>query len=232
MGCASVPELSTITRRMVWVGLWRTKNIISRQNATPSSGTRIVPMMKPLVFTRVRYSRLMIRRSLRTGGPIDKDFVQRGFEKLEARDGNVRLHGSLQDFPRVGAGLQFGFHTVSEARDAGDCRVGQKTVAAGELDMERVLTVRLLDGADFAVEDVAAFVDQANRIAHSLHLFHAVRGEDDSGTFRAHLEHDFFHGGGVYGIEAGEGLVENHERRLVDHGGDELDLLLHTLGEI
>src|SRR5271154_7030252 len=123
MGCASVLELSTMTRRMVWVGLWRTKNIISRQNATPSSGTRIVPMMKPLVLTRVKYSRLMIRRSLRTGGPIDKDFVQRGFEKLEARDGNVCLHGSLQDFLRVGAGFELGFHTVSKARDVGDGRI-------------------------------------------------------------------------------------------------------------
>src|SRR5450755_4909581 len=123
MGWGSVLELSTITSRMVWVGLWRTKNIISRQNATPSSGTRIVPMMKPLVFTRVRYSRLMIRRSLRTGGPIDKDFIQRGLEKLEARDGNVRLHGSFQDFLRVGARLEFGFDPVSEARDGGDCGI-------------------------------------------------------------------------------------------------------------
>src|SRR5580704_13433671 len=109
MGCASVPELSTTTSRIVWLGLWRTKNIISRQNATPRSGTRIVPMIKPLVFTRVRYSRLMMRRSLRTGGPIDKDFIKRGFEQFEARDGNVCLDGCLQDFLRVGAGFQLGF---------------------------------------------------------------------------------------------------------------------------
>ena len=120
MGCARVPELSTITRRMVWVGLWFTRNIISKQKATPISGTMMVPMMKPLVFTRVKYSRLMMRRSLRTGSPIDKDFVQRGLEKLEARDGDIRLHGSFQDFLRVGAGLQLGFHTVSEARYVDD----------------------------------------------------------------------------------------------------------------
>src|SRR5580704_7303493 len=113
MGCASVPELSTITSRMVWLGLWRTRKIISRQNAMPSSGTMIVPMMKPLVFTRVKYSRLMIRPSLRTGGPIDKDFIERGFEQLKARDGNVCLHSGFQNFLRVRAGFQFGFHAVS-----------------------------------------------------------------------------------------------------------------------
>src|SRR6204780_985237 len=119
MGWARVPELSTITRRMVWVGLWFTRNMISKQKATPISGTMMVPMMKPLVFTRVKYSRLMMRRSLRTGSPVDKDFVQRGLEKLEARDGDIRLHGSFQDFLRVGAGFQFGFHTVSERRSVG-----------------------------------------------------------------------------------------------------------------
>src|ERR1700689_1743192 len=116
MGCARVPELSTITRRMVWVGLWFTKNIISKQKATPISGTMMVPIMKPLVFTRVKYSRLMMRRSLRTGSPIDKDFVQRGLEEAETRDGNGRLPGSLKDFLRGGPGLQLGFHAVSEAR--------------------------------------------------------------------------------------------------------------------
>src|ERR1700675_2199954 len=101
---------------MVWVGLWFTRNIINKQNARPISGTMMVPMMKPLVLTRVRYSRFMMSRSLRTGGPIDKDFIQRRFEKLEPRDADVRLHGSLQDLLGIGAGLQFGFHTVSEAR--------------------------------------------------------------------------------------------------------------------
>src|ERR1700735_530886 len=123
IGCASVPELLTITSRIVCEGLWRTKKIISRQNAMPSSGTRIVPMMNPLVFTRVKYSRLMMRRSLRTGRPINKDFIQRGFEQLKAGDGNVRLHGSLQDFLGIGAGLEFGFHTVSQTRHGSDCRI-------------------------------------------------------------------------------------------------------------
>src|SRR5580658_6609851 len=105
MGCASAPELSTITRRMLWVGLWFTRNMISRQNNKPITGTRIVPTMKPLVLTRVKYSRLTMSPSLRTGSPIDKDFVEGRLEKLEPRDADVRLHGCLQDFLRIGAGF-------------------------------------------------------------------------------------------------------------------------------
>ena len=37
---------------------------------------------------------------------------------------------------------------------------------------------------------------------------------------------------GVDRVEAGEGLVENHQRGLVDHGGDELELLGHALGKL
>ena len=35
----------------------------------------------------------------------------------------------------------------------------------------------------------------------------------------------------IDGIEAGERLIENHKRRLVDYGSDELELLRHTLRE-
>ncbi len=38
--------------------------------------------------------------------------------------------------------------------------------------------------------------------------------------------------GGVDGVEAAEGLVHDDEVGLVEQGGDELDLLLHALGEI
>ena len=61
---------------MLCVGLWFTRKMMSKQKATPMSGTMIVPMMKPLVFTRVRYSRLTMSRSLRMSGPVDKDFVE------------------------------------------------------------------------------------------------------------------------------------------------------------
>ena len=62
-------------------------------------------MMKPFVLMRVKYSRLTMSRSLRTGGPVDKDFVERWLEKFEANDADIFLHGGFQDFLGVGAGF-------------------------------------------------------------------------------------------------------------------------------
>ena len=84
----------------------------------------------------------------------------------------------------------------------------------------------------FAVEHVAALVNQADGIAEALDLLHAMRGENDRGALLAHVEHDFLDGGGVHRIEAGERLVQNHQGRAVNHRSDELHFLLHALGEV
>src|SRR5271156_525075 len=213
----SWPELSTITMREVCVAVWPTRNTTSKMEPRPMSGTMTVPIMKPLVRTRVRYSRLMISRILRMSRPINKNLAQRGLQKLEARDARVREHGGLQDFLRIGAGLQLGFDTRDEPGDLADCRMIQESVAAGEFHVQRVLAVGLFDGAQFAVEHVAALVNQTDGIAEALDLLHAMGGEDDRGALLAHIEHDFLDGGGVHRIEAGEWLIQNHDGRAVDH---------------
>src|SRR3984885_7014487 len=155
----SPPELSTITMREVCVVVWPTRNTTSKIEPTPISGTITVPIMNPLVRTRVRYSRLMISRILRMGGPINENFAQRRLQKLETRDACVRIHRSLQNFLRIRAGIQLGFDARDEPRGLADCRVIQESVAAAEFHVQRVLAVGLLDGAQFAVEHVAPLVN-------------------------------------------------------------------------
>ena len=137
---------------------------------------------------------------------------------------------------RISCGSAPGFSLASmpviEPRDLADCRVIQERVAAGEFHVQRVLAVGLLDGAQIAVEHVAALVNQADGIAEALDLLHAMGGKDDRGTLLAHVEHDFLDGGGVHGIEAGERLVQNHQGRAVNHRSDELHFLLHAFGEV
>src|SRR5580693_2200509 len=161
----SWPELSTITIREVCVAVWPTRKTTSKIEPTPSSGTITVPMMKPFVRTRVRYSRLMISRILRMSRPIDENFAQRGLQKLEARDACVRLHRGFQNFLRISAGLQLGFDASDQPCGLADCRMIQESVAAGEFYVQRVLAVGLFDGAQLAVEHVAALVNQADGIA-------------------------------------------------------------------
>src|SRR5271156_3050740 len=170
MAGASWPELSTITMREVCVAVWPTRNTTSKIEPAPISGTMTVPIMNPLVRTRVRYSRLMISRILRMSRPINENFAQRGLQKLEARDARVREHGGLQDLLRVSAGLQFGLDTRDEPGNLAYCRMIQESVAAGELHVQRVLAIGLFNGAQLAVEHVAALVDQADGIAEALNL--------------------------------------------------------------
>src|SRR5271156_1418874 len=232
MAGASWPELSTITMREVCVAVWPTRNTTSKIEPAPISGTMTVPIMNPLVRTRVRYSRLMISRILRMSRPINENFAQRRLQKLETRDARVGSHRGFQNFLRIGAGLQLGFDSGDQPRGLPDGRVIQERIAAGEFHVQRVLAVGLLDGAQLAVEHVAALVNQADRIAQALHLLHAVRGKHDRGTLLAHIQHDFLNGGGVHGIQTGKRLVQNHQGRAVNHRGDELHFLLHAFREV
>src|SRR3984957_20973036 len=215
--------------RRLCVAVWPTRNTTSKTEPRPMRGTIIVPIMKPLVLTRVRYSRLMMSRILRTSRPINEDFAQRGLQQLEAWNFRIRKHRSLQDFLRLGAGLQLGLDARDEPRDLVDPRMIQETVAAGEFDVQRVLAVRLLDGAQLAVEYVPALVNQADGIAEALDLLHAVGGEDDGRTLTTHFEHDLLNRGGVHRIQAGERLAGKNPGGGVNHRGGEPPLFLHAL---
>src|SRR5271163_3679994 len=163
--------------RRLCVAVWPTRNTTSKTEPRPIRGTMTVPMIKPLVLTRVRYSRLMISRILRTSGPINEDFAQRGLQQLESRDVNVRKHRGFQNFLRVGAGFQFGLDAADEPGDRADSGMIQETVVAGEFDVQRVFAVGLFDGAQLAIQDVAPLVNQADAVAQALHLLHAMGGE-------------------------------------------------------
>src|SRR5271156_1746280 len=198
----------------------------------PISGTISVPITKPFVFTRVTYSRLMISQSLRMGGFLDEDFVERRFEQLEPDDLRSRLHGGSQNFLRVRARFQFGFHARGEPVHGGNRGVIQKSIGTREFDVRGVLAVGLLDRAQVAIENAAAVIDQANGIAHFLDLLHAMPRENDCRASVAHFEHHVLDRGGVHGIKPGERLVQNDDRRAVNHRSDELHFLLHAFREI
>src|SRR5580658_4001536 len=127
----------------------------------PISGTISVPITKPFVFTRVTYSRLMISQSLRMGGFLDENFVERRFEQLEPDDLRSRLHGGFQYFLRVRARFQFRFHARGEAVHGSNRGVIQKSIGTREFDVHGVLAVGLLDRAQVAIENAAAVIDQA-----------------------------------------------------------------------
>ena len=101
-----------------------------------------------------------------------------------------------------------------------------------KVDLDAVVGVAGLDLAHGAGEDDVAVVDEADGVAHLFDLVHAVGGEEDGAALFAEVDEGVHEEGGVDGIEAAEGLVHDDELGLVEQGGDELDLLLHALGEV
>ena len=108
----------------------------------------------------------------------------------------------------------------------------EKLAIPGVFDSDRVLSERPLDGLEFSGENRPPVVNQADRVAHHFHLFHAVRGENDGRALIAQLEHDVLDHPGVDGIQAREGFVQNENGRAMEDGGDELNFLLHAFGKV
>ena len=77
-----------------------------------------------------------------------------------------------------------------------------------------------------------ATVDKGDGVAEFFDLVHAVGGEEDRFTLLAEVDERVHEEDGVDGIEAAEGLVHDDELGLVQERCDELDLLLHALGEL
>ena len=84
---------------------------------------------------------------------------------------------------------------------------------------------------DCRVEHLLPVVDHHDALAHLLGLEHHVRAEDDRAALLVLLDHELLEQTEVYGVETAIGLVQDQQLGLVQHGGDELDLLLHALGE-
>ena len=107
---------------------------------------------------------------------------------------------------------------------------GALVFAAG--DDEVRVTVARLDVAQAAVQHRAPPVQKHEAFAVVLHHRHLVGAHDHVFPVRDHLADDLAQHVGVQGIESAERLVEHDQRGVVDHGGDQLHLLLIALGQL
>ena len=89
-----------------------------------------------------------------------------------------------------------------------------------------------LDVVQGAGEYQMGMVDKGDVVAQLLGRGHVVGGEDDGGALRFKAQDFALEDVGIDGVEAAERLVEDEQLRLVQHGDDELHLLLHAFGEL
>src|SRR6185437_3722617 len=99
-------------------------------------------------------------------------------------------------------------------------------------DLDAVIGITRLDLAHSARENEIAVMDERDRVTELFNLVHAMRGEENGAALVAKVNERVLQDGCVDGIETAEGLVHDDEFGFVQQRRNELDLLLHSLGEL
>src|SRR6185295_18500012 len=229
----TLPVSSTTTSRWETLDL-ESSSAGSTETAVTNRGRISVMIQNALVLARCRYSRFATATTLlgRIAHRLHEDLLQLrlfGAELVDVEefDHPPQRRGSRGVRPQQQLGravldrrlLHFGQILEPLQVALGHQPIGVAADAA-------------LDLLQIAVEHGAAAVDQADVIAHALGELHAVGGEHDALSLLPVLAEQIAEQLLVDGIEAGEGLVEDQQVRLVEHGADELHLLLHALRQL
>src|SRR5947207_1496562 len=209
--------------------------------AAKKRGPRMAETQNHLLRTRSTNSRRITARILRTHrlrpDQVDEDLVQRRLLQLEPGQPRPRCHESLEDLLGVGAGRELDLGIlpivvyVAHQGLVGE-HLRRPAQAPIEPEDEMVPTMCPLDVRERAVHQLPSARDDAQLLAQLLGLLHDVGREQDRLPATAQVEHGVLHHLSIDGIEPREGLVENQEIRVVEHGRNELHLLLHPLGQL
>src|SRR6266699_13455 len=238
---APSPDVVPSTTTMALVPPVEAKRSGMMMIAPKNTGPRIADAQNHLLRTRSTNSRRITAQILRTRRlrphQVDEDLVQRRLLQLELGQPRARRHQALEDLLGIGAGgeLELGILAVvvhlAHERSVRE-HLRRPTEAPVEPDDEMVSAVRPLDVRERAVHELPPPRDDAQLLAQLLGLLHNVRREQDGLPATAHVEHRVLHHLSVHRIEPRERLVENQEVRVVEHGRNELHLLLHPLRQL
>src|SRR4026209_1158158 len=112
---------------------------------------------------------------------------------------------------------------------ADERRIIEHAVATFETYRNRVASKAALHFAQTAFQHFLRAIKQTDVVANPFGNLHLVRGEDDrlAGSFE--FENDIFQQLNVDWVGTGKRFVENQQVWIVKHGGQKLDLLLHSL---
>src|SRR6476661_5314399 len=229
----TLPVSSTTT--IFWLALlFESSRAGTVEIAVTNRGRISVVIQNALVLARWRYSRFAMTATFLSCivHHLEEDLLE--LRLLGAELVNVE---ELHELPQHGGPLH-----LRPQQQLGDAVLHQRLlhlrhllepseIAVGH-QPEGVPPDPALDRLQLAVEHGAAAGDQADVVAQSLGELHAVGGEHDALALRPIVEQQVAEELLIDGIEDGEGLVEDQEVGRVEHGADELHLLLHALGQL
>src|SRR5688500_11271250 len=107
--------------------------------------------------------------------------------------------------------------------------VAEHIVAAPDPQGDQILAIALLNLAQTSRHHFTSSVDQENVMAKLLCCLHQMRGEDYRFISRLEFSNNIDQELYIYRIEPGEWFVQYQQIGIVQHGRNELDLLLHSL---
>ena len=165
---------------------------------------------------------------------LDEDLLERRVRDLEAEDVVTPGDGRAEHGLRVGPGLDIELREVAARPRDADMRQRLepcKLPAGGRGDPDDLVTGRVLDVPRRAGRHEPSVVDDRDRVAELLGHLELMRAEDDGLAPIAHLEEGGLEQGDIDRVESGERFVHQDHVGVVEHGGDELDLLLVALRE-
>ncbi len=195
-------------------------------------------MRKLFARMRSRYSRFATSQTLSIdifSYGFDEDLLEGWLHDFEAGDASAALDGCGEERLGVGPPLAVEFYVGLSAVVFGgfDAGVLEEGIVSFEGDLDVVARIAALDLAHAAGEDEMAAVDEGRwrRRAFRPGPCGGWRRGWSCPALRRSTSVSMQERG-VDGIEAAEGLVHDDEVGLVQQRGDELDLLLHALGQL
>jgi len=139
--------------------------------------------------------------------------------------------GELEQMLRVCAVGEAKLDVVSEIIVSGDqSGIREEREVAIVLKLNAAVSVAGPDLTEVSEENAAALVDKTDGVAEAFDGIHTMGGKEDGLALLLEIEERVFEDDGAGGIESAERLIKDHEVRIVNDGGDELHLLLHSLG--
>src|SRR6516162_1196360 len=162
---------------------------------------------------------------------LDEDLLEGGLDQLEAADAGT-FRSRAQQLLSIRTRPQPDLRIVSIAIKGFDERAAFKAGIALILHLDRVLAVARLDLLQVAFQHAAPVVNEADRVTQPLDLVHAMGGEKNRLSSSAQLKQYILQDGCVGGIQPGKWLIHDYQGGFVQQHGDELNLLLHSFGEL
>ncbi len=175
---------------------------------------------------------LLVRRM---ADEVDEHLLEAGIGELEVGDLRPGVDRGREHDVRLEPGFELDGRSVHAHLDDPRPRdVGEPghPVVAGDGDPDQSPAGGATDVADRPADHDPPAVDDRHGLAQRLRHLHLVGREDDRAPAVAELEEGLAQEHHVDRVEPRERLVHEQDLRVVQHRGDELDLLLVALGQL